>query len=178
MYQVAPELIRLEGARFKLGGFVGDRIRANAENWLLVAPDANPAMLQMLRDRDRQPVRDLVPWAGEFAGKYLTAAVQCYRLTHDEPLRAYLARFVRDLIEAQADDGYLGAFPRRYRLTGRTILPNGEEADTWDAWNHYHCLLGLLLWHEETGDVAALAAGQRIGDLFCLVFLDTGVRLV
>ena len=72
MDQVAPRLDRIQAARFDLSGFVGERIRENAENWLLRAPDANPAMLQILRDRDRQPVRDLVPWAGEFAGKYLT----------------------------------------------------------------------------------------------------------
>src|SRR5206468_10735798 len=118
----------------------------------LRAPDATPAMLQMLRARARQPVRDRVPWAGEFAGKYLTSAVQCYRLTRDDRLRAYLVGFVDELIATQAEDGYLGAFPRRYRLTGRTIRPNGEEADPRDAWNHYHCLPGLLLWHEETGD--------------------------
>jgi hypothetical protein len=178
MYQVAPKLARPESVGFDLGGFIGDRIRANAEHWILVAPDANPAMLQMMRDRDRQPVRDLVPWAGEFAGKYLTSALQCYRLTRDERLYAYVAHFVRDLIDTQAEDGYLGAFPHRYRLTGRTIRPNGEESDTWDAWNHYHCLLGLLFWHEETGDAAALAACRRIGDLFCRTFLDTGARLV
>src|ERR1035437_1164651 len=137
MDQVAPRLDRIKAARFDLSGFVGERIRENAANWLLLAPDANPAMLQMLRDRDRQPVRDLVPWAGEFAGKYLTSAVQCYRLTHDAWLRAYVARFVLDLIATQAEDGYLGAFPHKYRLTGRTIKPNGEESDTLDAWNHY-----------------------------------------
>ncbi len=56
---------------FEFGGFVGERIRANVRNWLLIAPSSNPAMLQMFRDRDRTPRRDLVPWAGEFAGKYL-----------------------------------------------------------------------------------------------------------
>ena len=58
-----------------------DRLAANLEQWLLVAPQANPGMLEMFRDRDRTPRRDLVPWAGEFAGKYLTSAVLAYRLT-------------------------------------------------------------------------------------------------
>ena len=44
--------------------------------WLLPAPHANPGMLEMFRDRDRKPCADMVPWAGEFAGKYLTRAVQ------------------------------------------------------------------------------------------------------
>ena len=47
-------------------------LRGVTQQWLLVAPDANPAMLEMFRDRDRQPRRAMQPWAGEFAGKYLT----------------------------------------------------------------------------------------------------------
>ena len=61
---------------------------------------------------------------------------------------------------------------------GRKIrFPDGTEFQTWDAWNHYHCLLGLLLWHEETGDQGALLACCRVGDLFCRMFLDRQVRL-
>ena len=41
-------------------------------------------MLEIFRDRDRQPLRDMVPWAGEFAGKYLTSAVQILLLWHEE----------------------------------------------------------------------------------------------
>ena len=173
-----PVLSRPDGLRFALGGALGDRLAANETRWLLTAPDANPGMLQLLRDRDRRPVRDLVPWAGEFAGKYLTAGALGLRLTGSAVLAAYLARFVADLIATQAEDGYLGAFPRAYRLTGRTVRPDGSEARTWDAWNHYHCLLGLLLWHETTGDGAALAAARRAADLFCRHFLDGGRRLV
>ena len=93
----APALSRLPGAEHALGGIVGDRLGANEAHWLLTAPDANPGMLQMFRDRDRQPVRDLVPWAGEFAGKYLTSGVLCLRLTGSAALRTHLARFVADL---------------------------------------------------------------------------------
>ena len=176
--QRRPTFERDESAHFAFGGFLGERIRANESHWLLVAPDANPAMLQMLRDRDRQPVRDLLPWSGEFAGKYLTSGVQCYRLTRDAALRDYLAAFVQDLIATQDESGYLGAHPREYSLTGKTIRPDGSVHDTWDAWNHYHCMLGLLLWHEETGDESALAACRRAADLICRTFLGTDRRLV
>src|SRR5712691_9351091 len=97
-------------------GSMGERIEANREHWLLAAPDANPAMLEMFRDRDREPSRDLVPWAGEFAGKYLTSAVLALPLTEDRPLRAHLEAFVRELIATQAPDGYMGPFPRSRRL--------------------------------------------------------------
>src|SRR3954454_6685723 len=42
------------------------------DQWLDPAPKANPAMLDIFRDHDRKPYRQMEPWAGEFAGKYLT----------------------------------------------------------------------------------------------------------
>jgi len=108
------------GARFHFDGFVGDRIIANQERWLLQAPISNPAMLQMFRDRDRKPRRALVPWAGEFAGKYLISGVQGYRLTRDERLYCLLERSVRDLIIVQDVDGYIGPHPKNERLIGKT----------------------------------------------------------
>src|SRR5712692_6021905 len=164
-----PCLQRLAGAKMWFGGPMGERIEANQEHWLLAAPHANPAMLEMFRDRDREPTRDLVPWAGEFAGKYLTSAVLALRLTEDRLLRAHLEAFVRELIDTQDPDGYMGPFRRSRRLLGPGL---------WDVWGHYHCLLGLLLWHEQTGDAEALAACRRIGDLLCRTFLDSGHRVL
>jgi hypothetical protein len=110
MPQLALEPCRK--VRYAFHGLVGQRLAANLEQWLLVAPQANPAMLEMLRDRDRSPRRDLVPWAGEFAGKYLTSAVLAYRITPDERLRAQLDRFVDELIATQDDEGYLAVCRR------------------------------------------------------------------
>jgi DUF1680 family protein len=159
-------------AAYELRGPVSGYLRGVRENWLLIAPDANPGMLEMFRDRDKRPLRMMEPWAGEFAGKYLTSGVQVLRLTGDEALKQRLSRFVREWISLQAEDGYLGPWPMDFHLTGRA--PNvgkGHPGDTWDAWGHYHALLGLLLWHEETGDAAALKAARIIGDLFCNRFL-------
>ena len=47
-------------------------------------------MLEMFRDRDASPLRDMMPWSGEFAGKYLTGAVQILRITGDARLKAWL----------------------------------------------------------------------------------------
>ncbi len=168
---IKPRMERCEGARFEMDGWISGYLDGVIHNWLMIAPDANPAMLQMFRDRDRTPPRDLLPWSGEFAGKYLTGAVQVYRLTHDPGLKEYLSRFVADLIACQDEDGYLGPWPKNSHLTGK---------DTWDAWGHYHVMLGLLLWHQETGDLKALHAAKRIADLLCNKFLGAkpGNRLV
>jgi DUF1680 family protein len=166
--------------RLALAGVMAKYANAVTHQWLLPAPDANPAMLDMFRDRDRQPLRPLEPWAGEFAGKYLVSAVEVYQVSHDEELRKRLTSFVQELCSLQDADGYLGPWPRSSRLTGSA--PNvgkGEPGATWDAWGHYHIMVGLLLWHQETQDSNALAAATRIGDLFCSRFLgDSKPRLV
>lgn len=167
-------------ATYDLRGPFAGYLRGATDQWLKIAPAANPGMLEMFRDRERRPLRAMEPWAGEFAGKYLTGAVQVLRLTGDREFRDSLAQFVREWVALQADDGYLGPWPADSRLTGRA--PNvgkGQPGDTWDAWGHYHALVGLLLWHAETGDAAALAAARKVGDLLCNRFLgDKTPRLV
>jgi hypothetical protein len=170
---------RLPGTRFQFDGVVGDYLSGVTAQWLKVAPASNPAMLEMFRDRDRRPLRDMVPWAGEFAGKHLVSAVQVCRVTGDASLKTSIADFVKRLVALQAEDGYLGPWPKESRLTGRAPNVGRKGGDTWDAWGHYHIMLGLLRWHEETGDASALACARRIGDLFCRKFererlVDTG----
>jgi hypothetical protein len=167
-------LYSAHGAQYELQGFVQQRLLNNLEHWLLGAPEANPAILQMFRDRDRQPRRDLVPWAGEFAGKYLTSAVLALRLSQDERLRECMSTFVRDLIDTQDEDGYLGPAPREQRLTGKTLAGDA----LWDVWGHYHCMLGLLLWHQDTGDPEALVACCKAADLLCRRFLYGSEKVI
>ncbi len=156
-------------AQFSFQGPMGERLKANTRNWLLVAPRANPAMLQIFRDRDRTPRRDLVPWAGEFAGKYLISATQAWQLTRDPQLEKHLHSFVAELVATQDSDGYFGPFPKDARMTGPGL---------WDLWGQYHVMLGLYGWSEAAGDAAALAACRRCADYFCQMFLDGGKRVV
>jgi len=167
---VLPKLNRVASTRFELHGVVSEYLDSITRNWLLTMPDANPAVLEMLEDRDKVPHRDLLPWSGEFAGKYLTGAVQVLRLTHDPKLKAYLTAYVAKLVKLQAADGYMGPFPADNRLEGK--------GGTWDVWGHYHVMLGLMLWHEDTGDKEALQCAVRIADLMCRKFLHTGKRVV
>ena len=152
-------------AQFRFEGFVGDRVSANIHNWLLTAPASNPGMIEMFRQRDRQPTPNLVPWAGEFVGKYLISAIQALRMSDEPALRTTVSNVVSQLIATQADDGYLGPFPKKDRLLGN-----------WDLWGHYHCMLGLLMWHELTGDKATLEATRRVADLVCKIYLEGNRR--
>ena len=165
--------------RFELAGYIRDYIDRITNQWLLVAPQANPAMLEMFRDRDASPLRDLLPWSGEFAGKYLTASSQVLRLTHDERLKTWLSQFVRQLIAFQNDDGYLGPWPKDYHLTNFVPYLGEKGTLTWDTWGHYHIMLGLLLYHDQTQDREALVSAARIADRICAQYLGQAVpRLV
>ena len=166
-YQQEPVLREPRQAAFRFQGCVGERLAANRDQWLLGAPRANPAMLQMLRDRDRQPRRDLLPWSGEFVGKYLTAAVLNWRISRDRALGQVIEETVADLAAAQTPEGYLGPYPREQRLLVG-----------WDLWGHYHALVGLLLYYDTTGDERALAAARRAADLVCQTFPAGGRRVV
>jgi len=162
----APSDLEVPRVRLTLEGPMAARLDGIIHHWLIPAPDANPGMLEMMRLRERKPpYEDPVPWAGEFAGKYLTSAVLACRLSNDPELRTVTARVVRALIQTQADDGYLGPFPDQHLMS------------RWDLWGHYHCMLGLYLWHHDTGDAKALRAATRAADLMCATFLDTGRRV-
>ncbi len=150
---------------YSFSGVVGERVQANLDNWLLPAPIANPGILEMFRVRDREPVPQLVPWAGEFIGKYLISAIQARRMVNDPRLEDHLKSVIAEFISTQAEDGYLGPFRKQERLLGN-----------WDLWGHYHVITALLMWYEDTGDKAALDCATRAGDLVCKTFLDTGKR--
>ena len=151
--------------RYAFEGPVGERIAASLDNWLLQAPIANPGMVEMFRLRDRKPVPNVVPWAGEFIGKYLISAVQARRMVAEPAFDEFLRDLIAEFISTQAEDGYLGPFRKEERLLGH-----------WDLWGHYHCMLGLMMWYEDTGDKAALECAVRAADLICKVYLGTERR--
>jgi hypothetical protein len=129
-----PKLERPADATLEMGGPLRQYLDAITRRWLLRMPEANPALLEMFADRDKEPRRDLLPWSGEFAGKYLTGAVQVLRLTRDPALKDSLGKFVVRLAALQDADGYLGPFPKDSRLTGKA--PNVGGGATWDLWGH------------------------------------------
>jgi hypothetical protein len=129
---------------YSVRGWMGRRIEAAMRNWMLQMPKANPALLQMFRDRDGSgsPASEhLLKWSGEFAGKYLIAGAQFMVLTRDAELTSALQAFVADLIACQDRDGYLGAFERRARMLGKpeskvwsNFFPAADRLGEWNGW--------------------------------------------
>ena len=176
-------LERSTTATLAFGGLMGDRIAANQRNWLLAAPTANPGMLKMFEDLNRDLAQNLLVWSGEYAGKYLISAVQGLRLTGDRHLRAEIDTFVDTLIASQAAggdrDGYLGPFGLAQSISGRRERPTEDRGPVdealWDLWGQYHCMLGLYYAYSETNNAAALAACRRAADWFCRKFFDNDI---
>lgn len=171
-----PALERARDASLDLRGVVCEYADAVIDHWVIPLPDTNPAIVEMFEIRDAEPYRAYLPWSGEFAGKYLTGAVQLWRLTGSAPLRERIAGVVARLAELQDPaDGYLGPYPKSERLA---LWDSTTNEWTWDLWNHYHLMLGLILWFEDTGDQRALGCARAIADLVCARFLETGTAIV
>ena len=164
---IKPIFEKTTNTIFKFDGFIKERMDANLQNWLLTAPGANPAMLQMFRDQERQPNRDLLPWSGEFVGKYLISAIQGWRISEDKELKELIDKIIKELIDSQLPDGYLGPFTPDLRLT----------SDRWDVWGHYHWILAFLMYYQDTGYQPALDACCKACDLIHKTFVRTERRM-
>ncbi len=151
---VLPENLHMSGTT----GILADRI---SRHWLFGLRESDPSILTMFRDRDAMPYREHLSWSGEFAGKHITGAYYIYFLSRDEALYEDILSFIDDLISYQGEDGYLGCFPENSHITG-----------AWDAWNHYHIMVGLYLWYSLTGREAWRTALLRMAELFIQKFYE------
>lgn len=160
---------------------VGKLTEGIIDSWLLGIRESNPAILDMLKYPDKKPSRRLLPWSGEFAGKYVTCSALLYRLTKNPKLYSYLKSFVGQLIALQKENGYLGCWPSDCQLSGRSSrekIGDEEPYNTWDGWAHYHIMYGLLLWYQETGDQSAWDCVIKAASLILETFYNpsTGSR--
>jgi DUF1680 family protein len=135
----------------KVLGLLGERMRINLEKRLLGIEEE-----RVLAGFRHQPGEQ--EWIGEHVGKYLDAAANTYRYTHDARLKAQMDRIALALIACQKSDGYLGTYVDAKRWT------------SWDVWVHKYDLIGLLAWYRVTGDERALQTSRQIGDLLIATF--------
>lgn len=163
-------------AGFHLQGETGKLIELVTKRWLIGLRESNPAILDMFHERDKKPHRLLLPWSGEFAGKYLTGAYYIYRLTADADLFAYIQTFIEELLTCVDEEGYVGCYAHEFRLTGNNPNARPGEQYTWDAWNHYHILFGLYLWYKETGRDEIWQSILRTAELFLRTFYAPETR--
>jgi DUF1680 family protein len=149
--RVADRFVPTPFERQRIDGLLGQRMRVNLEGRLLHVDEA-----RLLKGFEQPPGEQA--WIGEHIGKYLDAAANTWRLTHDERLKTQMDRMARALMATQRPDGCLGTYSDDKRWT------------QWDVWVHKYDLIGLLNYHHATGDESALRASRRIGDLLCETF--------
>jgi DUF1680 family protein len=135
----------------RIEGLLGERMRVNLEGRLLHVDE--PRLLKGFQ----QPPGEQ-DWIGEHAGKYLDAACNTWRFTHDPRLKTQMDRIAAALMKTQLSDGYLGTYIESKRWT------------SWDVWVHKYDLIGLLNYYQTTGDKPALEVSRRIGDLLARTF--------
>ncbi|HEY4060733.1 MAG TPA: beta-L-arabinofuranosidase domain-containing protein [Puia sp.] len=135
----------------RLSGLLNSHILLNQEKRLLLVDSA-----LLLSGFEHRPGSQ--KWIGEHVGKFLFAAVNTYRYTHDPRLKALMDDIERKYIATQLPDGYLG-----------TYLPKDYWSE-WDVWVHKYAIIGLLSYYSLTGDHAALEAARKAGDLICRTF--------
>jgi len=135
----------------KLQGYLGERLKQNLEERLLKIHENGIMAGYLKRPGDQD-------WIGEHVGKYLEAACNVWKNTHDARLKKQMDRMMYELINAQKQDGYLGTYtPDQYWTS-------------WDVWSHAYNLYGLLAYYATTGYQPALEACKKMGDLLCATF--------
>ena len=77
---------RSDSIRFH--GITGRYNEKLIRKFLVDLPERDPMVLKMFTARDRRPLRHLLGWSGEFAGKYLTSCGYAYRISGDEELKS------------------------------------------------------------------------------------------
>lgn len=132
-------------------GYLNTRFTQNLEQRLLKVDEFG--LMGSYMDRP-----GIHPWAGEHVGKYLEAACNVWKLTHNPALKKQMDRMMYELINTQLEDGYLGTYtPDQYWTS-------------WDVWSHKYNLHGLLAYYSTTGYKPALEACKKIGNLLCKTF--------
>ncbi len=143
--EVSNQLQTIPQNHLKLEGFVGEktdliiRKRVKAQDYdYLVEP---------FRHKNETHL-----WQSEFWGKWMLGAVASWEYTHDPELMAIMNQAVLNLLKTQLPNGYIGNYPPENQLTN------------WDIWGRKYTLLGLLRYHDISGNEEALKSARHLAD--------------
>ena len=141
----ADAFTRLPLSEVHLGGRLGRAIDLCIRNRVMAQDSEH--LVEPFRKRGETNC-----WSSEFWGKWFTSAVSAQRYTGEKNALAAVTKSARSLMATQSDDGYIGTYAPENHLK------------TWDVWGRKYTLLGLLAYHDLTGDRAALASASRLAD--------------
>jgi uncharacterized protein len=143
----------------RLGGLIGDSLRANTEGYLERVDTARLLQPFVQRSKGEDPAR-----MGESVGWFLQAAATSYEYNGDVQLKSILDHVASRLLATQNSDGYLGTH---------------SDARSWkpdELPSLANTLGGLVAYARITGDDTALAASRRMGDLVLRTLFADSVK--
>lgn len=128
-----------------IDGFIGKMIDQVIKNRIMVQDTGH--LVEPFRTRTETRL-----WQSEFWGKWFLSAAGAYEYTRDPELKKIIDKAVRDLASTQTQDGYIGNYAP------------GSHLEQWDIWGRKYSLLGLLAYHDLTGDQKILDTAKRLAD--------------
>ena len=131
--------------QLQLGGFVGYRTELILKKRVL-AQDYD-YLVEPFRHKNETRL-----WQMEFWGKWMLGAVAAWEYSHDATLLDHMSKSVKSMIETQTPEGYIGNYAP------------GSQLQQWDIWGRKYVMLGLLRYHDITGDKKALKAARKEAD--------------
>ena len=137
-----------------IGGFEGNRIDKNQQNYLHTFPIDKYAGLMETRNFTGWDWRQ-----GEQPGKWLESAIITAARTHDIALEKEARSMYERLLKSQAPDGYIG-------ITSQTVRTPEKPLGGMDAYELYFLEHALLTAYEIWKDPTALQAAKKLGDYF------------
>ncbi len=133
------------------------RFELTLERVLAGGPPAYTPPL-LLADLEPRPVRRFTEFSGDLSGRYLGAlsAVAAFRPQALDPARS----LEPSILKLQRPDGHFG---------DPLSSSGARDDDMARLWGQGRLLVGLLEYHDATGDPAALDAARRLGDFLVSV---------
>lgn len=129
----------------RIGGYIGERINTCIEQ--RVKTQDVEALVEPFRHREETSL-----WQSEFFGKWALGAIASYQYTHDEALLELIDNGMKQFIQTQTPDGYIGNYKPEAQLQG------------WDIWGRKYSSLALLAYYRLTGNKQALETARRLMD--------------
>lgn len=121
------KLASLQPRRLKLGGYPGDLVSMVVEEEFLDREKYRLFASQFPLHSDQDG-----SWRGEFWGKFVRGACECYRITGNSELYRIIEESVFEMVGFLEPDGTLSSYIPKQRLTG------------WDLWARKYAMIGML----------------------------------